>query len=196
MRRAFWGALVQNPIAWMRTPSILAVLLGLTTLGCVRAPATAHNAPKRLSVEERLKALEARSQTQHESLEGLTLRVDSVSTGLDRLTERLNQAIPPTAQWIKLEKGSVLRWYIDEQLQSVYGQFMSFQPATSKLELALSTREGSQVFALAVGQGVEVKLNDGKQARAFTLRTHTLLQLADQSWYAQVSLVEGSVPPP
>lgn len=170
----------------------------LFQVGCAHSTAIAPASRPRppLSVEARLQALEERSLAQNTALEGLNLRVDSVSTGLDRLTERLNQSLPLTAQWLKLEKGGVLRWYIDERLQSVYSQFMAFNATSGRLEVAISTKEGSQILELGVGQAVEVKLSDGTQARSFTLRCHALLQLADQTRYGQLSLVEGGAPSP
>ncbi|MFM7203458.1 MAG: hypothetical protein ACKO6N_21940 [Myxococcota bacterium] len=146
-----------------------------------------------LRQENRVQKLEKDVATLTAQLEALTLRTDSVSVGLERLTGRVDGLLPPSAQWLKLEKGAVLRWYIDEQVQHVYVQFMDFEPEALKLQVALMSRSSAVTRSLQMGEGLEVRLQADEQRRAFSIRLHAYHQQPDGTRYALLSFVEGTL---
>lgn len=171
-------------VPWPAARSFLLVLAGCTLplwLGCA--------GPEQQRMAQRLTQLEERSGVHTSTLEGLSLKVDSISTGLDRLTERVNGLQPPSSQWMKLEKGTILRWYVDQTLQNVYAQFLGIQGETFEVQLVISAREDAHPLRLRIGEGVQLTLNDGQRTRTFTVRHHAQLVQAGAR-FAQISFTE------
>lgn len=146
-----------------------------------------------LRQENRVQKLEKEVAALTAQLEALTLRTDSVSIGLERLTGRVDGLVPPSAQWLKLEKGAVLRWYIDEKVQHVYVQFMDFEPEALKLQVALMSRSSAVTRSLQMGEGLEVRLQADDERRAFSIRLHAFHQQPDGTQYALLSFMEGTL---
>lgn len=159
---------------------------GVVLLGC-SAPSTRLRPAETEALSKRVEALE-------KALDSLALRTDSATTGLERLSSRLDSIRAPSAQWLRLDPAGVLRWYLDEDLQNVYARFSAWDGEKRLLSLSMTSRLGTIPVGLRVGESREITLQGAAGLRRFLLAFHHIATLEDGSVFALCSFSEGVGP--
>lgn len=143
------------------------------------------------ALETRIAATEAKQAEFQAALENEALRSDSVATGLEKFAERLDAAVPPSAQWLKGEKGAAIKWYLDDQAQNVYVQSLEPAPVRGSMKVAINTKARTSQHVMRPGEAVEHRWTDPVPARSFIITCHRLLYAEDGSIYGLFSIIEG-----
>jgi len=175
MKTLRWFSL--KPFPWL--------LIALTTSSCISA---------------RIAALEERLETEvaeHEALairtDDQSLRSESVAKGLEKISERLNRAWPPNAQWLKLARGATIKWYLDQDINNVYVQFLEMDNAAAGVLISVTNGEKRAAHLIRPGEAVELLPSHSEGSRGLMICYHQQLKRADGSAYGLFSVLE---PPP
>lgn len=153
--------------------------LALVLTGCV--------SPARVTrLEAELHTLRSQLETTQADYE---LRLQSATVAIDKNRARVDEIVPPDAQWMRLGEGESLRWYLGEGIDSVYVQFLRAEGALGQVEVGLSCRDEVSTHVLQPGESAERLLTVPPPPRRLILSLHQLRRGADGVTYGLFSVV-------
>lgn len=153
----------------MRARLILSLAFAMPLTGCL--------------IGKRLNSLEAQTQA-------LTLqneRLDSTTEAIEKNRHRLDGMVPGDAQWMELELGGILRWYLGDDLGNAYVQFREAGAAPGEVTVAFSSSIKNAPYTLRPGISISHQVpsipqdappadedleNDGAKQSFITLTLH------------------------
>ena len=122
------------------------------------------------------------------------LRSESVVVGLERLETRLDWVTPSSAQWLKLQPTSTIKWYVNKDAQNIYVQCLDYDAVTRGVGISIITRTGMIEELLHPEEVVEIAWQDGDKSITVIIAFHRLLHRNDGTIWGLFSLMQGPIP--
>lgn len=147
---------------------MLPLVAGALAAGAACVPAT-RLAQVELELAELRQAVEAReAEPEYE------LRLQSSTVAIEKNRARLDRIVPPDAQWMLLEFGGSLKWYVDAEVDTVYVVFRELAEDEASVEVTFSTPERQTVHRMRPGETVEHRMEGLDPPRAVALTLHRI----------------------
>jgi hypothetical protein len=141
-------------------------------------------------LEQEVERLTASNLALKQALDEQSLRSDSVAVGLEKLTERVDAMTPASAQWLLYRPGAAIKWYVDEQIQNIYLQFVDQGSDRSGVVVAVTSRVGSTQQTLRPGDAVEMRWTGSRPERVFSITCHRVQFNTDKTLSGLFSIQE------
>ena len=101
-------------------------------------------------VGQRLNTLEAQSKSWAQEAE----RLDSTTEAIEKNRLRIDEMVPGDAQWMTLELGGILRWYLGQDLGNAYVQFREGSESPGEVTVAFSSSVKNAPYTLRPGVSI------------------------------------------
>ena len=150
----------RNVFPWLMT-------LVLITPGCLVGRVA--------DLERQLDTLQRHLATQQSDLPSVEDRLSSTGVAIDMTRKRVDAIVPADAQWMPLEEGSVLKWYLSPLAETVYLQFQGQDRRMATVDITVLTSTAPRNLRLHPGEGFSWK--DVKGGWVVTISLHQIRQV-------------------
>lgn len=113
-------------------------------------------------LERQLDTLQRHVAQEQTDLPSVEDRLSSTGVAIDITRKRVDAIVPADAQWMNLEEGSVLKWYLSPVADTVYIQFQEVDRRAGTVEIKVLTSTSPHNLRLHPGESFSWKDTRGE----------------------------------